>query len=150
MRRLPLPSCAGAVLLALAVGASSASGQTSPGQYPTGQYPPGQYPSGQYPPGTVRLPGGVPIGVPTIPAPRIPMPKRKGDKEKGGDAKAEDLKLTLRGIDGTLRELSDKDLFLDSGKRLFRFRVLVRTQFHNKEGEPVRDSLLKPGDQQIG
>jgi hypothetical protein len=39
-------------------------------------------------------------------------------------------------------------MFIDiSGKRLLRFRLLVRTEFRNKQGEPVRDSLLKPGDQ---
>jgi hypothetical protein len=56
--------------------------------------------------------------------------------------------MTLRAVDGTLRELGEKDLFVEtSGKRLLRFRVLVKTQFRNTAGEPVRDSLLKPGDQ---
>jgi hypothetical protein len=51
-------------------------------------------------------------------------------------------------LDGTLRELGEKELYLEaSGKRLFRFRLLEKTQFGNKDGESVRDSLLKPGDQ---
>jgi hypothetical protein len=30
---------------------------------------------------------------------------------------------------------------------MLRFRLLVKTEFRNKQGEPIRDSLLKPGDQ---
>jgi hypothetical protein len=51
-------------------------------------------------------------------------------------------------VDGTLRELGERELYLEaSGKRLFRFRLLEKTQFRNKDGDTVRDSLLKPGDQ---
>jgi hypothetical protein len=95
----------------------------------------------------MRLPGGVPIG---IPVPQIKFPKKKDKTEERPAAKTEqgDLKMTLRAVDGSLRELGEKDLYLEgSGKRLFRFRVLVKTQFRNPAGEPVRDSLLKPGDQ---
>jgi hypothetical protein len=123
-------------------------GQYPPGQYPPGQYPPGQYPPGQYPPDTVpmRLPGGIPIGVPV---PQIKFPKKKDKPDEKGGAKSEDdLKMTLRAADGTLRELGEKDLFLESGgKRLLRFRLLAKTQFRDPKGETVRDSLLKPGDQ---
>jgi hypothetical protein len=142
-----------ALLLAVLIAAPAGRGQTpyptgqyppdpsQTGQYPPGQYPPGQYPSGQYP---VRLPGGVPVNVPV---PQIPMPKRKSDKDSQS-TKTDDLKMTLRAVDGTLRELGEKDLFLEAaGKRLLRFRLLAKTQFRNKQGEPVRDSLLKPGDQ---
>lgn len=125
-------------------------GQYPPGQYPTGQYPPGQYPPGQYPPGQyptdtvpMRLPGGIPVG---LPVPEIKLPKRA--PKDGQPAPNNDLKMTLRAVDGALRELGEKDLFLEaSGKRILRFRLLVKTLFRNKQGEPVRDSLLKPGDQ---
>jgi len=120
-----------------------------PGQYPTGQYPPGQYPTGQYPPGQyppntipVQLPGGVPVG---IPVPQVNLPKRA---PKDDNPSADSARIALIGVDGTLRELREKDLFVDiSGKRLLRFRLLVKTEFRNKQGEPVRDSLLKAGDQ---
>lgn len=117
-------------------------GQYPPGQYPPRTYPPGQYPPGQYPPGEVRVPGGV-----GVPLPRVSIPKRK-DKPVNVPQPGGDLKMTLRGVDGSLRELAEKELFLEaSGKRLLRFRLLAKTQFRDKTGEPVRDSLLKPGDQ---
>ena len=51
-------------------------------------------------------------------------------------------------MDGTLRKLGEKDLLLQTGgKQILRFRVLAKTQFRNKQGEPIRDSLLHPGDQ---
>lgn len=123
-------------------------GQYPPGQYPPGQYPPGQYPPGQYPPGQypntypTRLPGGIPVN---LPVPTVGLPK-KSPKEKGG---AEgDSKIALAPIDGTLRKLGEKDLFLQtSGKTVLRFRLLAKTQFRDKQNEPVRDSLLHPGDQ---
>jgi hypothetical protein len=119
-------------------------GQYPPGQYPPGQYPPGQYPPGQYPPNTipVQLPGGIPVG---IPVPQVNLPKR-GPKDD--HPAADSARIALIGVDGTLRELGEKELFLDvTGKHLLRFRLLVKTEFRNKQGEPVRDSLLKPGDQ---
>lgn len=145
-----------ALLLLVSSGVCQAQyppGQYPPGQYPPGQYPPGQYPPGQYPPGyppgtyppntvPVTLPGGVPIG---IPVPQVNLPKRGPKEDKPG---ADSAKIALIGVDGTLRELGEKELFLDvSAKRLLRFRLLVKTEFRNKQGEPVRDSLLKPGDQ---
>ena len=123
-------------------------GQYPPGQYPPGQYPPGQYPPGQYPPGQypntypTRLPGGVPVN---LPVPNVGLPK-KGSKDKGGSEG--DSKVSLAPVDGTLRKLGEKDLFLQTnGKTVLRFRLLAKTQFRDKQGEPVRDSLLHPGDQ---
>ncbi len=122
-------------------------GQYPPGQYPPGQYPPGQYPPGQYPgqyPNTypTRLPGGVPVN---MPVPTVGLPK-KTPKDKG--ASDSDSKVALAPVDGTLRKLGEKDLFLQTGgKTVLRFRLLAKTQFRDKQGEPVRDSLLHPGDQ---
>jgi hypothetical protein len=118
-------------------------GQYPPGQYPPGQYPPGQYPQDPYPNG--RLPGGIPM-------PQIKWPKKKPkeDKEKKDDSKqdsANEMTLKLRFVDGTLRKLGDKDLLLETApESVLRFRLLPKTQFRNSEGEPVRDSLLHPGD----
>jgi len=130
-----------------------AAAQVYPGQYPTqyppGQYPPGQYPPGQYPPGQypstypVPGPGGVPIG---LPMPQIKLPKKKDDKP-AGSSHADD-KMTVVSVDGALRKLEEKDLLLQTGKKVvLRFRLLAKTQFRNKAGEPIRDSLLHPGDQ---
>lgn len=138
-----------AVLMAVAwLPAQTAPGQYPPGQYPPGQYPPGQYPPGQYPPGQYppgqyppetypypgqRGPGGIPM-------PRVPWPKRK---PKEGAKKGE-----IEKFEGTLRRISEKELVLDTHDQgLLRFRLLAKTQFRDKKGEPVRDSLLKPGDQ---
>src|ERR1700733_4831735 len=108
-----------------------------PGQYPPGQYPPGQYPPGQYPPGTIGLPGGV----------NLPIPKLPGKKSKDS-SDSNSVKVPLRAADGTLRELGEKDLYLETAKhKMLRFRTLAKTQFRDKDGEQVRDSLLKPGDQ---
>jgi hypothetical protein len=77
--------------------------------------------------------------------PQVNLPKR-GPKED--NPSPDSAKIALIGVDGALRELGEKELFIDvSGKRLLRFRLLVKTEFRNKQGEPVRDSLLKPGDQ---
>jgi hypothetical protein len=104
--------------------------QYPPGQYPPGQYPPGQYPPGQYPPGA------------SIPAPRIP------GRKPSDNANSNSVKVPLRAADGTLRELGEKDLYLETSKhKILKFRVLTKTLFRDKEGESYRDSLLKPGDQ---
>jgi hypothetical protein len=118
-----------------------------PGQYPPGQYPPGQYPPGQYPPNTAPntypLPGRVPVG---INVPEIKLPKRPS-KDKKSDS-TDGLQITLASADGTLRKLGEKDLYLEAvSKRVLRFRLLAKTRFQNSKGEPVRDSLLHPGDQ---
>jgi hypothetical protein len=111
--------------------------QPSPGQYPPGQYPPGQYPPGQG--------GGMPGGLP-IPQIRWPKRKPKEDKNKPSESKAETQ--ALNSIEGTLRTLGEKDLLLETGEgKVVRFRLIAKTRFVNKDGETMRDSLLKPGDQ---
>lgn len=121
-------------------------GPYPPGQYPPGQYPPGQYPGsyppGQYPPG-IGLPGGI-----NLPVPRLPSKKSK-DKDKDKDSSdSTNIRVPLLAADGTLRELGEKNLYLETNKhKLLRFRLLAKTQFRDKEGQQVRDSLLKPGDQ---
>jgi hypothetical protein len=132
------------VLQAVAFCQTYPAGQ-SPTPYPPGQYPdPGQYPPGQYPPNQypARLPGGIPIG---INVPQINLPKRKPKDDKKEDTSG--VKITLASVDGALRRLGEKDLILEtSPTRILKFRLLVKTQFRNAEGEPVRDSLLHPGD----
>lgn len=104
-------------------------GQYPPGQYPPGQYPPGQYPPGQYPPGQYPPNSG---------------PQRKTSDKSGND----EIKVKLRAADGTLRELGENNIYLEtSSHKILKFRLLSRTQFHDKKGEQIRDSLLKPGDQ---
>lgn len=133
-------------------------GQYPPGQYPPGQYPPGQYPPGGYPPGTYP-PGTIPTPVPGvgIPIPEIKLPRR-GEKKDGKESKDKgegrqpdaDGKMTIElgSFVGTLRELGEKNLVLESaGHGLLEFRVLAKTRFLDAANEPVRDSLLKPGDQ---
>src|ERR1700683_4108216 len=111
-------------------------GQYPPGQYPPGQYPPGQYPPGQYPPGQIGLPGGL----------NLPMPKLPGKKSKD-TSDSNSARVPLRAADGTLRELGEKDLYLETSKhKILRFRTLAITQFREKDAEQVRDSLSKPGD----
>lgn len=126
-----LAACAAVAML---LPAQTAPGQYPPGQYPPGQYPPGQYPPGQYPPETYPYPG------PRLPMPRVPWPKRK---PKEGAKKGE-----IEKFEGMLRRISEKELVLQTQEQgLLRFRLLAKTQFRDKKGEPVRDSLLKPGDQ---
>jgi hypothetical protein len=58
------------------------------------------------------------------------------------------VRVTLRAADGTLRELAAKELYLEtSHHKILKFRLLAKTQFENEKGEPVRESLLKAGDQ---
>ena len=116
-----------------------------PGQYPTGQPRPGQYPQGggQYPQGGGQYPPGqYPQGQGTgFPIPSIKLPKRapKGEKAEKGPK--------LTAIEGTLRQLGEKELVLEStAKGVQKFRLLAKTLFRDKAGEPMRDSLLKPGD----
>jgi len=86
------------------------------------------------------LPGGI----------SLPMPKLPGKKSKDKDKDSSDSNSTrvpLRAADGTLRELGEKDLYLENNKhKILKFRMLAKTQFRDKDGEQVRDSLLKPGD----
>lgn len=81
-----------------------------------------------------------------IPVPEIKLPRR-GEKteKKAGD---KELTISLKAIQGTLRPLGEKDMLLETKEKgVVRFRLLAKTQFQNKDGEAVRDSLLKPGDQ---
>ncbi len=138
------------LLCALLMSAPTGFAQTYPGQspapypqsspYPTDPQNPNQYPN-QYP-----APGRVPL---SLPIPSIGLPKKGPKEDKTADkANTSHDKLNLRAVDGTLRELGEKNIYIEaSGKRLFRFRLLEKTQFRNKEGETVRDSLLKAGDQ---
>jgi len=74
--------------------------------------------------------------------PEVKLPKKQ-PKEK-----SDDVKTTLASVDGTFRKMGEKDLYLQAThQRVLRFRLLAKTQFRNKEGEPIRDSLLHPGDQ---
>ncbi len=130
--------CAAGIAGCLLLPAQTAPGQYPPGGYPPGQYPPGQYPPGQYPPDAypypgTRMPGGIPM-------PPMPWPKRK---PKDGAKKGK-----IEKFEGMLRRIAEKELVLETHDQgLLRFRLLPKTQFRDKKGQPVRDSLLKPGDQ---
>lgn len=143
-----------AVVLCPAVGQI---GNPQPGTYPPGTYPPNTYPD-NYPTNRIpaRLPGGGTIG---IPVPEIKLPRRGKDKEENKGKGKESAGKTapqapatapqqiLRAVSGTLRLLGDKELLLEAQKHgVLRFRVLAKTQFRDAKGEPMRDSLLKPGD----
>jgi hypothetical protein len=120
--------------------AAAAGRAQVPIPYPTTPYPTTPYPP-QYPQGAIGLPGGV-----ALPMPRLPG-KKTSDKDSS-TANSNDSRVPLRAADGTLRELGEKDLYLETTKRrILKFRTLAKTQFRDKEGEQVRDSLLKPGDQ---
>ena len=84
------------------------------------------------------MPGGI-----NLPVPRLP-----GKKSKDKDASdSNSVRVPLRAADGTLRELDEKSLYLETNKnKILKFRVLPKTLFHDKEGQEVRDSLLRPGD----
>ncbi|MBI4888981.1 MAG: hypothetical protein HY821_00060 [Acidobacteria bacterium] len=123
------------VMTAAAVLCSAQYPQQYPQQYPPGQYPPGQYPPGQYP---QQYP--YPGGGSGLPIPPIKWPSKK---PKEGEKKGE-----TQSFEGTLRRLTEKELVLDSpADGMKRFRLLAKTQFRDKKGGSVRDSLLKPGDQ---
>jgi TonB family protein len=50
-------------------------------------------------------------------------------------------------VGGTLRRLTENDLLLQiSTGKILRFRLLAKTEFRGKDGKPVRDSLIRPGD----
>jgi hypothetical protein len=77
-----------------------------------------------------------------VPAPKVP------GKKPSDSANSNSVRVPLRAADGTLRELGEKDLYLEtSSHKILRFRLLAKTLFRDKEGENYRDSLLKPGDQ---
>ena len=77
------------------------------------------------------------------------MPRLPGKKTKDtSPPNSSSVKVALRAADGTLRELGEKNLFLETtNHKILKFRLLAKTLFRDKEGESVRDSLLKPGDQ---
>lgn len=55
---------------------------------------------------------------------------------------------TPTSIAGSLRKLSEKDLYLQTDdKNVRKFRLIAKTQFSDPHGAAVRDSLLRPGDQ---
>ncbi len=113
--------------------------QYPPGQYPPGQYPPGQYPPDQYP---ARLPGGIPLN---LPVPQIKLPQRHPKED--ANAKNGDSKITLASAEGALRDLGEKNLLLETTKdKVLKFRLLAKTQFRDTKDDPIRDSLLHPGD----
>jgi hypothetical protein len=117
---------------------AGAAGRAQVSPIPGGQYPQqSPYPPGQYPPGSIGMPGGL-----SLPMPKLPSRKNKDSSDSNS------AKVPLRAVDGTLRELGEKDLYLETSKhKILKFRTLAKTQFRDKDGEQVRDSLLKPGDQ---
>lgn len=146
MRNPSLPAVP--IVCALLLCAGVVAAQVPQAQYP-GQYPPGQYPPGQYPPNTgpntYPLPGRVPVG---INVPEIKLPKRESKDNKKSDSTADGLQITVASAEGTLRKVGEKDLYVETApKRVLRFRLLAKTRFQTSKGEPVRDSLLHPGDQ---
>ncbi len=83
-----------------------------------------------------------------LPVPEIKLPKKKNDKSGSSGSSHDDEKMTVASADGSLRKLGEKDLLLQTGRKaVLRFRLLAKTQFRNKAGEPIRDSLLHAGDQ---
>jgi hypothetical protein len=51
-------------------------------------------------------------------------------------------------VTGSLRRVEEKNLYLQtSNNTVMRFRLLAKTSFRDKQGEAIRDSLLRPGDQ---
>jgi hypothetical protein len=53
----------------------------------------------------------------------------------------------VQSVSGTLRRLTEKDLFLQiASNKVVRFRLIGKTEFQGKDGRPVRDSLIHPGD----
>jgi len=77
------------------------------------------------------------------------MPKIPGKKPKDSSTPqtSNSTRVALRAVDGTLRELGERDLYLETNShKILKFRLLAKTQFRDKEGETVRDILLKPGD----
>jgi hypothetical protein len=76
--------------------------------------------------------------------PGINLPQRHKDKK---DGPSEGMTIKVASADGALRNLGEKDLLLETAKdRVLKFRLLAKTQFRDTKGEPVRDSLLHPGD----
>ena len=84
----------------------------------------------------------MPVG---LPVPEIKLPKRQ---PKDAKDKPQETRTTVASVNGSLRKLGEKDLLLQpASKDVLRFRLLAKTRFSNKDGDPIRDSLLRPGDQ---
>jgi hypothetical protein len=79
------------------------------------------------------------------------MPKRKPKPEKPPEPPVDsEFKVALLAANGALRKLGERDLLLETAAaRVLRFRLLAKTQFRNLQNEPIRDSLLQPGDRLI-
>jgi hypothetical protein len=74
-----------------------------------------------------------------IPMPHVHLPSRKPKDTNG--------KVTVLSVDGTLRKLDEKELLLQiSPRRVLQFRLSSDTEYRGKDGKPISDSLLHPGD----
>lgn len=83
--------------------------------------------------------------------PKIRLPKRtpKDQETKKGTPPAE-TKAAVPSIQGTLRHISENSITADTDKRgTVHFRLLPATKFLDKDGQPMRDSLFKAGDQVV-
>ena len=49
--------------------------------------------------------------------------------------------------EGKLRKLGERDLALQFGGNVQHFRLVASTRFHDPTGAPIRDSLLRHGDE---
>jgi hypothetical protein len=78
-----------------------------------------------------------------LPIPSIHLPSRKPKTDNSGNS----IRTAVESIDGTLRRLGEKDLLLETAShKVFRFRLIAKTEFQGKDGKPIRDSLIHPGD----
>jgi hypothetical protein len=50
-------------------------------------------------------------------------------------------------VEGNLRKVREKDLYVRANGKVRRFRLLAKTQFRDPQGAAIRDSLLRSGDQ---
>ncbi|MBL8241510.1 MAG: hypothetical protein JNM66_29060 [Bryobacterales bacterium] len=79
------------------------------------------------------------------------LPKRTPkDQQAKKDVPPGETKPAGPSIQGTLRYIDEKSIAADTEKRgLVRFRLLPATRFLDKDGQPMRDSLFKAGDQVV-
>lgn len=134
------------LLLALVTSAQTYPPSQTPQQRvpQTDPYPPTRTPNDPNDPVLhpgATLPGGI-----QLPPVRWPKRKPKDDSTAEKSDKADKKPAALPSIEGSLRELAAKHLILETSRGLLRFRLLPKTRFQDKAGEPVRDSLLQPGD----
>jgi hypothetical protein len=122
-----------ALLVAGAVALAVFSDLPVAAQYPGGGYPPGGYPPGSYPPG--RYPGG---------GGGIPFPRR-GKKKTSKDQQKQEQE-QLHEVSGVLRKLEDKSMVVEAkDTRIINLKLSGETKY-SKNGEPIKSSILKPGD----